>query len=135
MESSIGLQASQIISIDFDIILDRNYYAQATLQSASPRCKVYYCFKNKDTREDGEDRCSQEIFVEICNVFAELLSESLYEVKRPNIKCSIVLNMNGNPKHSFNEKNISADTLKKLINLLSDKIDEFSFLTAFKYYI
>ena len=135
MKSSIGLQANQISSIDFDIILDRNCYAQTTLQSASPRCKVYYCFKNEDTREDGEDRCPQETFAEICNVFAELLSESSSEAKRPSTKCSIALNMNGNSMHSFNEKNISADTLKKLINLLSDKIDEFSFLTAFKYYI
>lgn len=129
------MPADNITSIDFDITIDSDCYAQTTIVSASPRCKVYYCFKNDDTREDGENRCTQEDFAEICNAFSKYLANNSTEEKRPAIKCDITLNRNSNDMRTYSEKDFSAETLKKLINLLSKKIDEFSFLTAFKYHI
>lgn len=130
----MDITTSEISSIDFDISIDSNCYAQTTIMRASPRCKVYYCFKNDDTREDGEDRCTQDTFTEICDIFIEYLGKPATDNNSPAIKCNINLITN-NGKHSFGENDISADTLKKFINLLSEKIDEFAFLVAFKYHI
>ena len=136
MSSANKIQADSISAIDFDLAIDRDCFAQTTIQWASPRCKVFYCFKNDDTREDGEDRCSEETFATICNELAENLHQELAENSVfPAIKCSIVLHLKDKSQVSFTEKSITAPTLKKFINLLSEKIDEFTFLTAFKYHI
>lgn len=136
MSSDNKIQADSISAIDFDLAIDRECFAQTTIQCASPRCKVFYCFKNDDTREDGEDRCSEETFSTICNELVEdLHRESVENAIFPAIKCSIVLHLKDKSQVSFTEKSISAPSLKKFINLLSEKIDEFAFLTAFKYHI
>lgn len=136
MSSANKIQADSISTIDFDLAIDRDCFAQTTIQWASPRCKVFYCFKNDDTREDGEDRCSEETFATISNELAENLHQELAENSVfPAIKCSIVLHLKDKSQVSFTEKSITAPTLKKFINLLSEKIDEFTFLTAFKYHI
>lgn len=134
MDSIIGFNANDITSIDFDIALNQHCFAQTTLQVATPRCKVYYCFKNDDTREDGEDRCPQSTYAEICECFIKYLTTSASHSNRPAITCNIAL-YTSTEKRSFNENDISTETLKKLINLLSEKIDEFTFLSAFKYHI
>lgn len=131
----MDIAATNIQSIDFDITLNRDIYAQATIEKAYPRCKAYYCFKNNDTREDSEDHCTHETFTCICNTIGELLSTTDNNKTTPAIKCRIVLHMLDKSKLAFNESDISTSTMKTLINYLTDKIDEYSFLSAFIPYL
>lgn len=128
------LLSGEIESIDFDLEIDCNRFAQTTILKSSPRCKVYYCFKNDDTREDGEDRCSIETHNEICSSLATLLSDSI-NVGNTNVKYSLVITSTHKTKHSFNNQGLSPQVIKAIVNLLTNHIDEFTFLTAFTHFI
>lgn len=128
------LLSGEIESIDFDLEIDCNRFVQTTILKSSPRCKVYYCFKNDDTREDGEDRCSIETHNEICSSLATLLSDSI-DVGNTNVKYSLVITSTHKTKHSFNNQGLSPQVIKAIVNLLANHIDEFTFLTAFTHFI
>ena len=95
-----SLSAAEITSIDFDLTIDRDCYAQTTIMHASPRCKAYYCFKNDDTREDGEDRCSAEAFANICTTIADLLKNSNADTT-PRLKYELTITTADKHKHTF----------------------------------
>lgn len=128
MELNEALLTGKISTIDFDLILSRDTFAQTTIAKASPRCKVFYCFKNDDTREDGEDRCSVDTFNEICTTLAELLQNNNSD-NAPALKYELAITTDDNHKHTI--KPLSTTSLKAIINLLSHHIDEFTFLPAF----
>lgn len=142
------LVAGNIASIDFDLKIDSDCYAQTTIIQASPRCKAYYCFKNDDTREDGEDRCSQDAFDTISKTLATLLSNN--DNGSVGLKYNMVITDCDKHKHvfrndgtSFNADcdqaeeafSLSALTLKGIINVLAEQITEFGFLPAFRPHI
>lgn len=134
MELDEALLTGEISSIDFDLEIDHGRYAQTTILKASPRCKVYYCFKNDDTREDGEDRCSIDTFNEICHSLAKVLSENTLQ-GTPLLKYSLIITTTDKTKYSFNNDGLSSHTIKAIINILSNQIDEYTFLVAFTHFI
>ena len=134
MELNKALLSSEISSIDFDLEIDRDRYAQTTIMKAAPRCKVYYCFKNDDTREDGEDRCTTDTFAEICTSLADVLSNETSQ-GTPSLKYSLIITATDKTKYSFNNERLSPHTIKAIITLLSNHIDEYTFLTAFTHFI
>lgn len=134
MELNEALLTGDISSIDFDLEIDCDRYAQTTILKASPRCKVYYCFKNDDTREDGEDRCSIDTYNEICHSLAKVLSENTLQ-GTPSLKYSLIITTTDNTKYSFNNDGLSSHTIKAIINILSNHIDEYTFLAAFTHFI
>lgn len=137
-----SLSTGDILSIDFDMTIDNECYAQTSILNATPRCKAFYCFRNDDTREDGEERLSQDTFCLICSSIAELLGSNRkdtdvrlkYELTFTTAqKLKFTFKSQTETTHSSKENNtLSANTLKAIINLLTDNIDEYSFLTAFR---
>lgn len=134
MELNEALLTGEISSIDFDLEIDRDRYTQTTILKAPPRCKVYYCFKNDDTREDGEDRCSIDTFNEICHSLAKVLSENTLQ-GAPALKYSLIITTTDKTKYSFNNEGVASHTIKAIINILSNQIDEYTFLAAFTHFI
>ncbi len=131
-----SLTAGYIKSIDFDLAIGSDTYAQTTILRHDPRCRVYYCFKNEDTREDGEDRCGNDTYIEICRSLAEIISSNDAQ-DEINIIYSLTMTTADNQKHVFNNSNaeLSADNLKRIISTLAHHIDEFTFLPAFTPYL
>lgn len=137
-----SLTTADILSIDFDLAIDNDCYAQTSILRGTPRCKAFYCFRNDDTREDGEDRLSQDSFASICCSIAQLLSDN-DSASETHLKYEITITTDDKHKYSFKSlqatkqgsESLPANTLKAIINLLTDHIAEFSFLVAFQPYI
>ncbi len=140
-----SLTSGEILSIDFDLTIDNDCYAQTSILRGTPRCKAFYCFRNDDTREDGEDRIPQESFNLICSSIAELLSNNTKDTEA-RLKYNLTITSSEKHRFIFKSQNrithlseedcfLSVKTLKTIINLLTEHIAEYSFLTAFRPYI
>lgn len=130
------LSTDIIESIDFDLEIDSNRFAQTTILKSISRCKVFYCFKNDDTREDGEDRCTHDSFSEICSALISILSDNdLNRDNKASLKYNLEITTTEKDKHIFNNQGLTPQQIKAIINLLACHIDEFTFLPAFNHYI
>ena len=67
------MKAEDIKTIDFDLKIDNDTFVQTTITNVASRYKVFYCFKNGDTREDGEDRCTEDTFASITKMIADAI--------------------------------------------------------------
>lgn len=146
-----SLTTGEIKSIDFDLMIDKDCYAQTSIMHATPRCKAFYCFRNDDTREDGEDRLSQESFHIICESLVKLLKGDNNQYPAPRLKYELTITATDKSKFTFKPQSgathqveqeiapsatsLSATTLKAIINILTDHIAEYSILTPFHHYI
>ena len=134
LPTDMEFSVENIESVDFDIAINDDIFAQTTILRAFPRCKVYYCFKNDDTREDGEARCTQDAFDDMCRNFIANIKQ--HEINNPTaLKCTTVVRLKDNSEITVKGSEISAEYLNNIINNLADNIDEFMLLTAFLPYI
>lgn len=124
------MKAKDIKTIDFDLKVDHDTFVQTTITNVASRYKVFYCFKNGDTREDGEDRCTADAFNNIATQIADALNNTTNEPVR--ITYYIKLTSHTNSTLLFNNRDASPEALKRIIDALSEHIDELSFLSAFK---
>lgn len=133
MNTKENINAGDIVSIDFDLALNHDTYAQTTIRKHEPRCKVFYCFKNEDTREDGEDRCTHDTFTEICSQIAETLTTC--KECHSGTEYNLVITLSDKRTFTFKNSGLSPETLSAVISTLSQHIDEFTFLPAFIPYL
>lgn len=124
------MTAEEIKVIDFDLKVDNDTFVQTTIANVASRYKVFYCFKNGDTREDGEDRCSADAFLNIATQVINALDNTTSEPTR--ITYYIKLTSHTNSTLLFNNRDASPEAIKKIIDALNEHIDELSFLSAFK---
>ena len=127
------MKAEYIKTIDFDLKIDNDTFVQTTITNVASRYKVFYCFKNGDTREDGEDRCNEDTFASLTKQIAEAITNTTNEPT--NITYYIKLTSHNNSSLLFNNRDASPDTLKKIIDVLTSHIDELSFFNAFKRFV
>lgn len=146
-----SLSTGEIKSIDFDLSIDKDCYAQTSIMHTTPRCKAFYCFRNDDTREDGEDRLSQESFHIICESLGKSLKSDNNQDSAPRLKYELTITATDKRKFTFKPQSgaahpmeqeiapsaasLSANTLKAIINILTDHIAEYAILTPFHHYI
>ena len=124
------MTAEEIKVIDFDLKIDSDTFVQTSIINVSQRYKVFYCFKNGDTREDGEDRCSQEAFISVGQQILDALNET--QSAPVNISYYIKITSLSNSSKTYNNRDASPETIKKIIDALTNHINELSFLNAFK---
>lgn len=127
------MTAEEIKVIDFDLKIDNDTYVQTSIMNVSQRYKIFYCFKNGDTREDGEDRCSQETFLSIGQQIIDSLNE--VEAAPTNITYYIKISSHSNSVMLYNNRDASPEAIKEIIEALTSHIDELSFLNAFKRFV
>ena len=126
------MTAEEIKSIDFDLKIDNDTFVQTSIICVGTRYKVFYCFKNGDNREDGENRCSQETFTSV----AQLVIDALAEPSAPtSITYYIRLTSHSNSITTYNNRDASPSAIKKIIDALTEHINEFAILTPFRRYI
>lgn len=126
------MTAEEIKSIDFDLKIDNDTFVQTSIICVGARYKVFYCFKNGDTREDGEDRCSQETFATVAQQVIDALTEPSATT---NITYYIRLTSHSNSITTYNNRDASPTAIKKIIDALTEHINEFAILTPFRRYI
>lgn len=127
------MKAEDIKTIDFDLKIDNDTFVQTTITNVASRYKVFYCFKNGDTREDGEDRCTEDTFASITKMIADAIDNTTSEPV--SISYYIKLTSHTNSSLLFNNRDASPQAIKKIIDALTEHIDELSFLNAFKRFI
>ncbi len=127
------MNAEDIRTIDFDLKIDNDTFVQTTITNVANRYKVFYCFKDGDTREDGEDRCSAEAF----NAIASQVDDALSSAKAEQVSIHYYIKVTSHTHSSmlFNNRDASPETIKKIIDALTSHIDELSFLNAFKRFV
>lgn len=124
-----ALQAGDITNIDFDLTPDAEFYALITLRHMMGRCRAFYCFRADDTRDEGEDGCSEEAFSNICSTIAEILTNNDTNVSSIAHKLAITTGTNSIIQ---TENTLSDKALRKIITLLTDHITDYAFLNAFQ---
>lgn len=124
-----ALQTGNITNIDFDLTPDAEFYALITLRHMMGRCRAFYCFRADDTRDEGEDCCSEEAFSNICSTIAEILTNNDTNVSSVTHKLAITTDTDSTFKI---ENTLSGKALRKLIAVLTDHITDYAFLNAFQ---
>ena len=145
MNTTDTLISSEIQSIDFDLSIDNACFAQTSTIKGTYRCKAFYCFRNDDTREDGEDRCSTEAFATICDTLIKSLKSNVCECNT-KVNYELTITTINKQKLSFKSQvlmpdadtdttHLSPKTLKSIIEILYNHIPEYTFLQVFLPYI
>lgn len=127
-----ALQADNIVNIDFDLTPETDFYALITLRHMIGRCRAFYCFRADDTRDEGEDCCSEEAFSNICSTIAEILTNKNTNVS--SVAHKLVISTNTNATFKI-ENSLSGNDLRKIIAEFTNHISDYAFLNAFQHIV
>ena len=128
------LDSDDIISIDFDLIPETDFYALTTIRREQGRCRVFYCFRDDDTRDEGEDRCTDDDFKSIYTSLVSILADNDNGTEPSSVTHKLVITSSNRNTLTI-ENTLSGNILREVISLLADHITDFGFLQAFRAYV